>query len=348
MNTNTNRIPLFLITSVLPFGLLACGSEQGEPGEQGEQEDASCASVEVCPAPQAPVLDIIHPIRLDFTAECIPANEMQVGSSDHPEADAPDSWLNRSSFDLAQADPPFQITLYARVVSDSCAAGPVFSHLYRVSAAYPPAGGEPNSTAVARDDPAIQAWATSFLEPVKYGEEVAEKWRVPERALGPATGEADDVVSLGRGGSIVLTFDSGIRNGEGYDFAVFENATMKGFLELGLVEVSSDGKIFVGFDHAYLGQEPLSEFGTHDTALIGSLAGKYQAGWGTPFDLEMLANKPEVLYGSVDLDRIGYVKIVDLVGDGSQSDSFGRPLYDPYPTTTSAGFDLDAIGVLNL
>ncbi len=329
----------------LSLGAFACGS--GQNG-QGEQEDAGCAPVEVCPVPQAPALDLIHPARLEFTAECFPEDEIQVGKSDDPEADSPDGWQDRSSFDLSETDPPYEIKLFARVVSDRCTAGPVFGHLYRVSDAYPPAGGEPDSTAVAMDDPAIGAWATGFVEPVAYGEDVAEKWQTPERALGAATGQADDVVSLGRGGSIVLTFESGIRNGEGYDFAVFENASMEGFLELGLVEVSSDGQTFVGFDQAYLGEQPVSDFGTHDTALIGSLAGKYQAGWGTPFDLEILANKPEVIDGSVDLGRIEYVKIIDVVGDGSQNDSFGRPIYDPHPTTTSAGFDLDAIGVLNL
>jgi hypothetical protein len=176
---------------------------------------------------------------------------------------------------------------------------------------------------------------------------VVEKWRTPERALGPASGEAEEVVSLGIGGSTVLTFEPGIRTGEGYDFAVFENSSMDGFLELRLVEMSSDGETFARFDNAYLGEEPVSDFGTHDTALIGSLAGEYLAGWGTPFDLEMLANRPEVRDGSVDLDRVGYVKIVDVVGDGSLQDSFGHPIYDPYPTRGSAGFDLDAVGVLN-
>jgi hypothetical protein len=28
-------------------------------------------------------------------------------------------------------------------------------------------------------------------------------------------------------------------------------------------------------------------------------------------------------------------------------DSFGRPIFDPYPTVGSAGFDLDGIAVMN-
>jgi len=45
--------------------------------------------------------------------------------------------------------------------------------------------------------------------------------------------------------------------------------------------------------------------------------------------------------------RQAAVRTGDLVGDGSESDSFGHPIYDPHPTQTSAGFDLDAVGVLN-
>lgn len=331
------RFVSVLLLPALALGLLACGEEETDP----------CSSIEVCAVPQAPVLDVIHPARLEFEAECFSKEEIQVGSSADPDADSPDSWLGQSSYDLGDGDPPYEVRLFARVVSDRCQPGEVFSHLYRVSSGYPPAAGEPGSTAVAMDDPAIQDWATGFVEPVQYGEEVEEEWRAPERALGPASGNAEEVVSLGRGGCIVVTFEPAIRNGEGYDFAVFENAAADGFLELGLVEVSSDGETFARFDHAYLGQEPVESYGEHDTTLIGSLAGKYRAGWGTPFDLEMLANKPEVIDGSVDLGRIGYVKIVDVKGDGSQKDSFGHPIYDPHPTQTSAGFDLDAIGVLD-
>ena len=69
MNRKKKRIPSLLITSVLSLRVLACGEE-----EAGD----SCVPVEVCPAPQAPVLDLIHPARLDFTAECLSKNEIQV------------------------------------------------------------------------------------------------------------------------------------------------------------------------------------------------------------------------------------------------------------------------------
>jgi hypothetical protein len=38
---------------------------------------------------------------------------------------------------------------------------------------------------------------------------------------------------------------------------------------------------------------------------------------------------------------------VDIVGDGTALDSFGSPIFDPYPTVGSAGFDLDGVAVMN-
>jgi len=54
-----------------------------------------------------------------------------------------------------------------------------------------------------------------------------------------------------------------------------------------------------------------------------------------------------VLSGLVDLSRISHIRIIDVVGDGSALDSTAEVIYDPYPTTGSAGFDLDALGVSN-
>ena len=52
--------------------------------------------------------------------------------------------------------------------------------------------------------------------------------------------------------------------------------------------------------------------------------------------------------GLLDTYNIRWVRIVDIVGDGSYFDTSGDIIYDPYPTTGSAGFDLDAIGVLHM
>lgn len=203
------------------------------------------------------------------------------------------------------------------------------------------------------NSPELIAWATGW-EDYNIGAEVDEQWQTPEKALGPAAGTYDDIVCLGRDGQITMTFINGIKNGDAWDFAVFENSLNDTFLELAYVEVSSDGVHFVRFDTISF-QDPVGSYGSVDTTLIHGMAGKYRASFGTPFDLSDLEYKTEVISGQVNLNRIFYVKIVDIVGDRSclQNNpppppdwgADGNPIYDPYPTTGSAGFDLDAVGV---
>jgi hypothetical protein len=196
-------------------------------------------------------------------------------------------------------------------------------------------------------------WATGWSNYVP-GPGLEDAWKMPAHALGKAEGDIYSVVSLGEGGRITLTFDRPVRNGEGWDFAVFENALVSGanyFLELAYVEVSTNGTDFVRFDNVSLTLSPIGTYGTMDPTLIHNLAGKYPAGYGTPFDLEDLAGKTQVQTGVVDLGRILYVRIVDIVGDGScyetRPPGWGAngPIYDAYPTFGSAGFDLDGVGV---
>lgn len=213
--------------------------------------------------------------------------------------------------------------------------------------AYEPAAGQPGSSAIAGDDPRIVAWATGYVTPFELGSDVDEGYGDPEQALGPALGNPLEVTSLGNGGNLVLTFAKPLRDGPGADFAIFENGFSDDFLELAFVEVSSDGEHFVRFDCAYLGSEPVSQYGTQSSELIGGLAGKYRVGFGTPFDLAQLRGKTAVQDGDVDLATITHVKIVDIIGDGSEQDSFGHPIYDPTPTVGSGGFDVDGVGVLN-
>jgi hypothetical protein len=213
--------------------------------------------------------------------------------------------------------------------------------------AYEPAADQPGSSAIAKGDTRFVAWATGYVMPFDVGSDVDDGYGDPEQALGPAEGNALEVTSLGNGGSLVLTFARPLRDGPGFDFAVFENSFSDDFLELAFVEVSSDGAHFVRFDCAYLGSEPVSQYGTQRSELIGGLAGKYRAGFGTPFDLAQLQGKAAVRSGDVDLQAITHVKVIDIIGDGSEADSFGHPIYDPTPTVGSGGFDLDAIGVLN-
>ncbi|MDR1461574.1 MAG: PEP-CTERM sorting domain-containing protein [Azoarcus sp.] len=214
---------------------------------------------------------------------------------------------------------------------------------------FAPAAGKPGSTAIHMDDPSITNWATGWQD-YNPGPGIASNWLTPDKALGKAVGDSYDIVVLGDQGSITLTFDGYIYNGDGADFAIFENSFNDTFLELAFVEVSSNGTDFFRFDAYSFTPSPVSAFGSVDPTNIDGLAGKYKQGWGTPFDLDSLAG-----YASdgLDLDHIQYVRLVDIMGDGSEFDNYPaeyggpHPIYDPYRTTGSPGFDLDAIGVLH-
>lgn len=166
-------------------------------------------------------------------------------------------------------------------------------------------------------------------------------------ALGPADGSS--VISLGDGGEAIISFPYPISNGPGPDFAIFENGFLDHYMELGFVEVSSDGINFVRFNST--SEIPtdiqLTNFDTSNCGYVNNLAGKYRVGFGTPFDLQELVGNP-----LLDLNQILYVRIIDVVGTidlayGSQ-DAQGIIINDPYPTPwESSGFDLDGVAVLN-
>ena len=229
---------------------------------------------------------------------------------------------------------------------------------------YAPRAGKVGSTAIHKDDLSILAWAIGY-EDLIYGDAVSDSWKTPEKALGPAEGTSLDIMSLGRGGQIALTFEHAITDAAGADFVVFENSFSDGFLELAWVEVSTDGVHYVRFPNFSYTADPVGSFGNVDPTFIHGFAGKYRQAYGTPFDLEQL----QVAYDSalaetdlfspayeasleanfphLNLDEINYVRLVDVVGDGNGYDSEGYAIYEPYPTNSSAGFDLDAVGVLN-
>ena len=221
---------------------------------------------------------------------------------------------------------------------------------------FPPAAGLPNSTAIAANDPAIAGWASSYRDYI-VGDNVDLQFQTPLLALGPAgnasgnnNGFIFDIVSLGEGGSITLSFDQAITNGEGADFLVFENSFSDNFLELAFVEVSSNGIDFVRFDNISLTASPVGAFGNIDTTDILGYAGKYRGGFGTPFDLQTLADKVGS-NPSLDIHYISHIRIVDINGNGSTVDSLAapagpNPIYDPSPSFGSAGFDLDAVAAM--
>ena len=200
---------------------------------------------------------------------------------------------------------------------------------------YAPAAGEPGSTAIHMDDVSFVAWATGY-ENYTPGTDVDETWKTPEKALGKALGSSYDIVCLGRGGSITMTFAKPIINGEGADFAVFENSFSDDFIEHAYVEVSADGGTWYRFPNSSLTTDPVSGYGTVDPTNVYQLGCKYKQGYGEPYDL-----------ASVGLDEISYVRILDIIGDGTYYDTDDKVIYDPYPTWGSAGFDLDAVGVIH-
>ncbi len=215
-----------------------------------------------------------------------------------------------------------------------------------VSQPFAPPAGQEGSTAIHMDDPAFVGWAVDYTD-YQTGKRLDATFEAPEKALGKADGTSFDVVSLGEGGRITMVFEPSIQNGQGWDFAVFANPYDDYFLELAFVEVSTDGDVFVRFDSVSYTPDPVPSFGRVDATLVNGFAGKYRQGYGVPFDLSDLSDKSEVTGGSVDLNDIRYVRIVDIIGDGREEDTLGNPIYDPHPTTGSAGFDLDGIGVSN-
>lgn len=230
-----------------------------------------------------------------------------------------------------------------------------------VAGPYAPAAGEEGSTAISKDDPRIIGWATSATSLIRGPQNIANPsgplttFGDASEALGPAQGNAFNVVSLGDGGSITLRFSSAIANKPGDDFAVFENGFDAGFgyfLELAFVEVSTDGLNFTRFPSVSITptDTQYGNFDAIDPTDIHNLAGKYAAGYGTPFDLSDLPYSP-----TLDLLNINYVRIVDVVGSISSVgaftpslDSLGNIINDPYSTPFSTGgFDLDGVAVLH-
>ena len=221
---------------------------------------------------------------------------------------------------------------------------------------YAPAAGTSGSTAIQMNDSSIQAWATGVTD-YTPGTNLDVQWTDTSQALGQAEGTSGDIVSLGRGGSITLTFDNPIFDGEGYDFAIFENSFSNTFLELAWVDVSTDGFNFFRIPGFSLTPDPVGSFGAMDATNIDGLAGKYSQGFGTPFDLGIFGG-----VAGIDINNINFIRLTDIIGDGSEFDYFPstvtidgvvyntggpNPIYDPTPTFGSAGFDLDAIGVIH-
>jgi hypothetical protein len=221
---------------------------------------------------------------------------------------------------------------------------------------YAPAAGQPGSTAIPNSSPLFVDWASAVQSITRGPQDITNPagplatFGSPSDALGPAEGTSFNVVSLGDGGQITLTFPHGVCNSAGPDFAVFENGFSDNFLELAFVDVSSDGSHYFRFPSASLTQTStqVSGFGSLDPTDLNNLAGKYRQGFGTPFDLEELKSVSPLL----DVNNVQFVRVTDVIGTldplyGSR-DSQGNLINDPYPTVfASGGVDLDGVGVIN-
>jgi len=169
-----------------------------------------------------------------------------------------------------------------------------------------------------------------------------------------AEGDTIAVVSLGDAGAITLEFADPIPDGEGADLAVFENGIVDQgtgllFAELAFVEVSSNGVDFARFATATTRLEPVPPFGSIDPAEYDGFAGLHAAGTGTGFDLADLAGHPLVVAGLLDPKDVVFVRLVDVIGDGTTFDDAALPVHDPYPTLyPTGGFDLDGVGALHV
>lgn len=247
-------------------------------------------------------------------------------------------------------------------------------------------------------NPIFRGWAVAVVDYLPSDTEWSGNWDDRNKALGPASGNHCDIVSLGdmdaneisdgnEPGQITLIFGdpcdpcdpNHIRDVNGYDFAVFENGFLSGFntgggsvsgqmlAELAYVEVSSNGTDFVRFPCVSLTAGAVGPYGTLEVSDVFNLAGKHPNSYGvctgTPYDLRSLVDNPLVSNGTVDINNISYVRIVDVPGSGDFYDNWlehidpatwpdwlffdsNNPVYDAWLTQGSGGFDLEAIGVL--
>ncbi len=217
---------------------------------------------------------------------------------------------------------------------------------------YAPAAGKPGSTALYKDSSIFINWAKQC--------KIYRGWKnITQKDSGfttvgdsiSAIGKAGEngVVSLGDSGIAICRFEKPLINGDGWDFAVFENTFDDRYLELAFVEISSDGWRYFRFPCHSLSDtsKQTGAFGYTEPENINNLAGKYRSGYGTPFDMSDI---PE--YRDLDKNNIRFIKILDVVGSLNPAfagyDTAFRKINDPWPTPfISGGFDLDAIGVIH-
>jgi len=237
-----------------------------------------------------------------------------------------------------------------------------FLSLKNYPQSFAPAAGFEGSSAIHKDSLIFIDWANKATLYQSYKNIANPENGIvimadPTNVLGKVE-ESSKTVSLGDGGSAVLSFSLPIVNGKGADFAVFENGFFQNetsenaFLELAFVEVSTNGIDFVRFPAISETQtnSQMGSFEFNNARCLYNLAGKYTQYYGTPFDLEDI--KDITINTNIDINNINFVRIIDVVGSLDENycnyDSLGNKINDPYPTEfDTGGFDLDAIGVIH-
>jgi hypothetical protein len=193
----------------------------------------------------------------------------------------------------------------------------------------------------------------------------------PASSLGEPSGEglaagSTDAVTLGLHGSIALQLASACYDGPGTDLIVCENpfyvaATGSVFVEAMYVEVSTDSVVWARFPTTYTGNvgpflptsgAPVTWYRGFAGVLPVSANSTYGipsldvvAAGGDAFDLDDLAGEPNVISGAVDVQDIGFVRLVDVQG-GVDTDSAGTPVWD-CGLNGLASADVDAVIAVN-
>jgi hypothetical protein len=158
-----------------------------------------------------------------------------------------------------------------------------------------------------------------------------------------------DVVSLGCGGSIVVSFaPNAIVDGPGPDFIVFENpfwiagSSTNVYAEPGEVSVSDDGQTWQTFPCTFT-VDPQAPDGTGTAPPYAGCAG-WHVVYSTPQN-GVSPLDPAVAGGDAfDLHDVGvtharYVRIVDRTSESCPEAGAQKP--------TTNGFDLDAVAIVN-
>jgi Secretion system C-terminal sorting domain len=221
-----------------------------------------------------------------------------------------------------------------------------------IKAQFAPPVGHEGTTAIYKDSSVFIAWANK-CNVVRGFQDISNQslgyTNVGDSSLAIGLAGTNGVVSLGDAGVAILEFSSPIMDGNGPDFAVFENGFDNLFLELAFVEVSSDGIHFFRFPAISNTDTTIQTggFGLTDASKLHNLAGKYRAEYGTPFDLSDIAND-----ALLNKQSITHVKVIDVVGSIQNQycsrDANNQKVNDPWPTGWgNGGFDLDAVGVIH-